>query len=155
MSHKYVPSYYNPAESLEIRYHTAAAQLMAVTNNMTEAVAARNYEIAEKLALELLRTGELAVRYFQQFTKVETVASDSWNPDDFGADLGDWNPEYTTNVLPSPHMLSEGDYYTATETYGDFRPGDRIVAQIDEIEAKRNRSDSGFWVRVPVAQVQG
>lgn len=133
MSHKrYIPSAYDANEPLLYRANRAGAQISNIVNRMNEASAGHNYVAAEQYALELLRAAELNIQYFQQFTRVETVSSVV-----LGKKLGTWNPHDGVNLLFPPNSYKEGDYFEATEGYGDFDPQDLLVAQGER------------WIRFP------
>lgn len=139
MVKKYAPSHFNPTEPLELRHAQGMAQASGILNRLTEASAGRSYVVAEQYALELLRTAETAVRYFQQFTRPTTVLD---LPVALGASKGSWDPNESTNHLLPPNTLEAGDYYISVGTYGDFEPGDLLVA------LGKN------WVRLPKEQAE-
>jgi|GEM_PF-4094212 len=134
MVKKYVPSNYNPMEPLAIRTSQALASVNGVLNRMTEAGAGRHYVVAEQYALDLLRTAELAVQYYQQFTRPVTLLELTVP---LGEKQGDWDPNESVNHLFPPNTYPVGSYYVASGSYADFEPGDLLVA----IESN--------WFRVP------
>lgn len=125
MVKKYTPSSYNPTEPLAIRTATSMAQASSVLNRLTEAAAGRHYVVAEQYALELLRTAELAVQYYQQFTRPGTILS---LPGPLGKKVGDWDPNDSTNHLFPPSTYEAGSYYVSIGCYADFEPGDLLIA---------------------------
>lgn len=125
MAKKYVPSYYNPTEPLELRHTQGMAQVSGILNRLTEASAGRHYVVAEQYALELLRTAEAAVLYFQKFTRPTTILE---LPVPLGANKGTWDPNESTNHLFPPSTHTAGDYYVSVGTYGAFEPGDLLIA---------------------------
>lgn len=125
MVKKYAPSYFNPTEPLDLRHSQGMAQISGVLNRLTEAAAGRNYVVAEQYALELLRTAETAVRFYQQFTRPITILD---LPVDLGQNKGTWDPNESTNHLFPPSTYAAGDYYVSIGSYGDFEPGDLLIA---------------------------
>lgn len=122
MSKNYIQSAYNESEPLKYRYIRAAAQVNNVINRMTEASAAQDFGVAEKYALELLRTAEMAVQYYQSQNTIETVTSMNLK-----TRLGTWNPYDSVNELHEPSSYETGDYFSVTTRCGQFEVGDALV----------------------------